>query len=370
MKKTLAIIWVAASILAVSSLAKGKEGDLCIITEMYIAGVPAQQITGELQVPRDWLEDGELIIEGQASKEVEKVEITLDNGKTWQPAQGTTSWYYSVQPLPGEKFRIAARAWCKGTPSHPYRRKFYKTVFIGKTSRDIIEGIFRKIELYYQGKNRLQVMKLFSRRFRSPLYSNYRELEVQIRNDFQWGSGMEYRFYIDQVLKSGNIYIVQTHWDLTYLGLLEPKHGYTEFHFDAGNQWKIVDIRGDKPFGIIEEPKPDLEVVESEIQGTSPDNMRFILTIPVHNNGRIAARRVVVKATCRNAYNNPGSTATTTVKTIPIMGINIVTLEVNGYDWLLESTTCTITVDPQNRISETNEDNNRVQKTFATSPYP
>ncbi len=372
MKKTFILAVVTALLALHSPAVKAEEANLCVITEMYIAGLPAKDIQGELQVPQDWLEDGELVIEGQASKHVEKVEVTLDGGKTWKTAQGTSSWFFSIQPLPKENFKIAARTWCQGKPAHPYRRRFYKVSYVGKTSRAIIEEVFHKIELYYQGKNRLQIMKLFSRRLRSPLYSNYRELEVQIRNDFQWGSGMDFHFYIDQVLKSENIYIVQTHWDLTYLGLLEPKHGYTEFHFDSGNEWKIVDIRGDKPFGIVEEPKPDLEIAGDEIQGTFQGGYPTgTVIVPVHNNGRIAARKVAVKVYCKDnggiGYPPASATQTKTIKVVPIMSVQVVTFTMTasggGLGWF-PPVTCTITVDPQNRISELNEENNTAEVTF------
>ncbi len=369
MKKGTLVALALFSLMAISGTSRGEKETPCTITEMYIAGVPAKEVRHTLVVPRDWLEGGKLIIEGEASQAAEKIEVTLDGGKTWQTAQGTTSWYCSFQPLPGEKLKIGARAWCGGKPAPLYRRKLYRASFTGKTAKEIVVEKLRAMELLYQGENRLQFMKLFSKRLRSPLYSNYRDLEVQVRNDFQWGGAIQYRFYTDQVLRSNGIHMVQTHWNLTYLGLMEPKEGYTEFHFDPGDSWKVVDIRGDKPFGIIEEPKPDLYIVEDEIDGKfiafAPVGMVLVV---VHNGGRIAARKVLVKVHCRDigpvgAFPPSEATATATIKVVPINGVAVVNLLLQAPEWH-PPVTCIITVDPKNRISEIDESNNRAQKLF------
>jgi len=350
----------------------GEAAPSCTITEMYIAGIPVEEISGNLTITRDWLEKGEIVIEGEAPPQAEKVEVTLDGGKTWHEAQDTPSWFYSFQPLPGEQYRIGARAWCKGKPAPAHRKKFYKAHYTSKTSREIVAEKLHQVELFYQGKNRLQFMTLFSKRLRSPLYSNYRDLEVQVRNDFQWGGAIQYHFYIDQILRTDGIYIVQTHWDMTYVGLMEPKEGYTEFHFDPGNGWKVADIRGDKPFGIIEEPKPDLYIVEDEIKGEFPQAFPTgTVIVPVHNGGRVSARKVVVKIYCMDeggfGYPPSAAKATSTVKTIPIMGTRIVTFVLQaggGFGAWNPPVTCIIIVDPKNRVSEINEDDNRAQKVF------
>ena len=371
-KVTLAAL-ALLSLMALSGISRGGKGAPCTITDMYLAGVPAEEVRHTLVVPRDWLEDGELVIEGEAPQAAEKIEVTLDGGKTWHTAKGTTSWYYSFQPLPRERFKIGARAWCQGRPATLYRKKFYNVSFTGKTAREIVTGRLQAMALFYQGKNRLQFMKLFSRWLRSPLYSNYRDLEVQVRNDFQWGGTIQYRFYLDQALKNGSTYIARTHWYLTYLGLMEPKEGYTEFHFDSGDRWKVTDIRGDKPFGIIEEPKPDLYIGEDEIQGEFPVGYPTgTLMVPIHNRGRIAARRVVVKVHCKGMGGFAGAgqaedTETTVIKVVPIMGTRVATLILTATGGNLEwfpPVTCNIAVDPQNRISELDEGNNRSQKTF------
>ncbi len=336
----------------------------CKIDSVRVADIPVERLKGEFVIPWDLLSKGKLMIEGEASGNVEKVEVTVDGGKNWESVNGTELWDYEFTPSLEKKFKLGVRACCSGK-CYLYRRKFYNLIVSSKTSRDIIENKFLTISIAYETKNLGKILPLFSKWIRSPLYSNYRDLEVQIRNDFQWGEAIQYKFFIDQILKNENIYMVRTHWFLTYLGLLEPKEGDTEFHFDASQNWKIVDIRGDKPFGIIEEPKPDLYIAEDEVTGIITYNYydNDILIVVVHNDGIIAARKVLLKVKCGNNYT-PYKISTKLIKVVPIKGVKVVNVILPKISWEGTNVRCTIWVDPYNRISELNEDNNVVEKVF------
>ena len=344
------LLFLVLALSFLSSVAYSLE--LCMIQNLEIADVPASKIKSILVVPWDWLEDETLPIYGTATDAVSEVELSFDGGKSWVSLEARDVWSYSWKVEDTAEAQLKIRVKC-GDKVVPYRRRSYRIKIVKETSKEIIKHKLKLIETYYQLKNSIAIMKLFSQMLRSPLYRNYRDLWIQIRNDLQWGEGIQLHFYVDQILRDENLYIVKTHWDLTYLGLLEPKEGYTEFHFDAGDRWKIVDIRGDRVFGIIEEPKPDLFIIADEVNGNI-SGYDVTLWIPVHNGGRIAARKVEVSVTCNDGYCN--KTSSVFLKVVPIKGLNIgvVILNMCGGSPVY----CNINVDPKNRISELSEDNN------------
>ncbi len=346
MRKLLFFVFILSFM---SSIGYGRK--LCMIQDLKIADIPASRIKGVLIVPWDWLEDETLPIYGTATDAVNMIELSFDGGKSWVSLEASDVWSYNWKVEDINELQLKIRAKC-GDKIVPYRRRSYRIKIVRETSKEIIKNKLKLIETYYQLKNSTAIMKLFSQMLRSPLYRNYRDLWIQIRNDLQWGEGIQLHFYVDQILRDENIYIVKTHWDLTYLGLLEPKEGYTEFHFDAADGWKIVDIREEKVFGIIEEPKPDLFIIAEEISGSWGYDV--VITVPVHNGGRIAARKVEVNVSCNDGYCS--KTSSIFLKVVPIKGLSIGVITLNmcgGYPVY-----CNINVDPKNRISELNEDNN------------
>ena len=348
-----------------SSIAYG--GKLCMIQDLKIADIPASRIKGVLIVPWDWLEDEALPIYGTATDAVNTVELSFDGGKSWISLEAGDVWSYDWKVEDTNELQLKVRAKCEDKIV-PYRRRSYRIKIVRETSKEIIKNKLKLIETYYQLKNSTAIMKLFSQMLRSPLYRNYRDLWIQIRNDLQWGEGIQLHFYVDQILRDENIYIVETHWDLTYLGLLEPKEGYTEFHFDAAGEWKIVDIREDKVFGIIEEPKPDLFIIADEITGNVGYNSVTVV-VPVHNGGRIAARKVEISVSCNQHYDvyNINLASFMVLKLVPIKGLSIGVVNLHTDLDLIPGIPvyCNINIDPKNKISELNEDNNLVSVTIS-----
>lgn len=220
----------------------------------------------------------------------------MDKGESWQRAERTNHWSFSFSPEEYHRYDIGVRCLAGNVPSPMYRQKTFRVRYENKRTKEVIAKQLRKLERSYRIKSRFQIMALISRNVVTTMYPNFRALEEEIKNDIQWGQDILYRFYIDQVLRNKSIHMVRTHWYLTYWGLERPEEGETEFYFDFGDRVKIANIRGEKPFGLIERAYPDLMVDASEHQYVGQGFGGNILVL-VHNIGKITAKKVKIKVT-------------------------------------------------------------------------
>jgi hypothetical protein len=84
-------------------------------------------------------------------------------------------------------------------------------------------------------------------------YQNYprgwHNLRKSIENDFKSLNSVVLRFSVNQVFEIEKVIMAETHWRLTYAGLLEPEEGYVEIHFDPADNMKILVQKKDLYFG-------------------------------------------------------------------------------------------------------------------------
>jgi len=207
----------------------------------------------EVTIIRDDLtRDREILIAGQAQGGgplVEKVEVSLDNGQTWKEAAGRERWQYQFLPLPNYTYYLAFRVTnADGVVSDQKRFGITRLTYLPITLSELIQRQADELAKAYMSKNLERYMGLISRDYQN-LPPGWFRLRRAIENDFRSLNNITLRFTVNQVYETDTAIIADVFWRLTYGGLLEPKEGTVEIHFDPADHLKIILQRKDLYFG-------------------------------------------------------------------------------------------------------------------------
>jgi len=209
--------------------------------------------TSEVTVIKDDLtRDRQVIISGQAlggGPVVAKVEVSLDNGQTWKEAQGREKWQYQFAPLPNYAYYLTFRvANADGAVSDPKQFGITRLTYLPITLLELIQQQADELARAYMSKNLERYMGLISRDYQN-IPPGWFRLRRAIENDFRSLNNITLRFTVNQVFELKGAIMADIHWRLTHAGLLEPKEGYVEIHFDPADHLKIILQRKDLYFG-------------------------------------------------------------------------------------------------------------------------
>ncbi len=207
----------------------------------------------EVTIIRDDLtRDREILIVGQAQGGgplVEKVEVSLDNGQTWKEATGHERWQYQFLPLPNYTYYLTFRVTnADGVVSDQRRFGVTRLTYLPLTLSELIQRQADKLAKAYMSKDLERYMGLISRDYQN-IPAGWFRLRRAIENDFRSLNNITLRFTVNQVYETDTAIIADVYWRLTYGGLLEPKEGTVEIHFDPADQLKIILQRKDLYFG-------------------------------------------------------------------------------------------------------------------------
>jgi len=180
---------------------------------------------------------------------VERVEVSLDGGQTWREAPGREKWHYEFTPLPNYTYHLTLRVFnADGVASDPKRIGITRLTYLPLTLSELIQQQADELARAYMSKDLQKYMGFISRG-----YQNYprgwHRLRRSIENDFRSLNNIVLRFTVNQVYELKETVMADIYWRLTYAGLLEPKEGYVEIHFDPADQLKIILQRKDLYFG-------------------------------------------------------------------------------------------------------------------------
>lgn len=209
--------------------------------------------TGKVTIIKDDLtRERKVLIVGLAEGEktaVERVEVSLDGGQTWKEATGREKWHYEFLPLPNYTYHLTLRVFnADGVASDPERFGITRLTYLPLTLSELIQQQADELASAYMSKDLQKYMGCISRG-----YQNYprgwHRLRRAIENDFRSLNNIVLHFTVNQVYELKESIMADIHWRLTYAGLLEPKEGYVEIHFDPTDQLKIILQRKDLYFG-------------------------------------------------------------------------------------------------------------------------
>ncbi|MBN1255763.1 MAG: hypothetical protein JXA50_10865 [Deltaproteobacteria bacterium] len=209
--------------------------------------------TSEVTVIKDDLtRERKILIGGQSAgggPPVEKVEVSLNGGQTWKEATGREKWQHEFLPLPNYTYHLTLRVTnADGAVSNPKTFGIKRLTYLPITLSELIEERLDELAKVYMAKDRDRYMGFISRG-----YQNYprgwQNLRKAIENDFKSLNNIVLSFSVNQIFELEEMIMADIHWRLTYAGLLEPKEGYVEIHFDRNDQLAILVQKNDLYFG-------------------------------------------------------------------------------------------------------------------------
>jgi hypothetical protein len=239
-------------LLSFLTLAWGAAADEPGITS---ARIGKKELKGKIEltvIKDDLTRERNILIVGLAEgggPRVEKVEVSLDSGQTWKEATGRERWQYEFSPLPNYTYFLTLRVFnADGVVSNPKEFGITRLTYLPITLSELIQQQADELARAYMSKDLQRYMGLISTGYQN-IPRGWHRLRRAIENDFRSLNNIVLRFTVNQVFELEDVFIADIHWKLTYAGLLEPKEGYVEIHFDPADQMKIVLQRKDLYFG-------------------------------------------------------------------------------------------------------------------------
>jgi hypothetical protein len=246
--------WSISSLVLLSLLtvAWGAAADEPRITSATIGKKDLMETSEVTVIKDDLTREQNILIVGRAEgggPRIEKVELSLNGGQTWRETTGYERWQYEFSPLPNYTYHLTFRVTnADGIVSNPKAFGITRLTYLPITLSELIQKRLDELAKAYMAKNRNGYMDFISRG-----YQNYprgwHNLRKSIENDFKSLNNVVLRFSVNQVFEIEKVIMADIHWKLIYAGLLEPKEGYVEIHFDPTDQFKILVQRKDLYFG-------------------------------------------------------------------------------------------------------------------------
>jgi hypothetical protein len=235
----LTVAWGAAAEEPTVTMAKIGNKDLMGKTEVTII---KDDLTRERKILLVGMTEG-------GGPQVEKVEVSLDGGQTWKEATGREKWHYEFLPLPNYTYYLTLRVTnADGAVSNPKRFGITRLTYLPITLSELIQQQVDELARAYMSQDLQKYMSLISRDYQN-IPRGWHRLRRAIENDFRSLNNIVLRFTVNQVYELQGAVMADIYWRLTYAGLLEPKEGYVEIHFDPADQLKIILQRKDLYFG-------------------------------------------------------------------------------------------------------------------------
>jgi hypothetical protein len=261
------------------------------------ARIGKKDLTGtiELTVIKDDLtRERNILIVGLAEgggPRVEKVEVSLNGGQTWKEATGRERWQYEFPPLPNYTYFLTLRVTnADGVVSNPKEFGITRFTYLPITLSELIQQRADELARAYMSNNLERYMGFISRDYKNYPSGWYR-LRRAIENDFRSLNNIILRFSVNQIFELEGVIMADIHWKLTYAGLLEPKEGYVEIHFDPEDQLKILVQKKDLYFGAAVIGHDGRIQITTAPPGPGPTQYIFTVT----DLDKVGANRVSVR---------------------------------------------------------------------------
>lgn len=228
-----------------------RELDPPTISFTTIGGNPVDDTSVPIDVYRDQLESGKLVIRGSAESAqctLSKVEVSLNDGSSWAAAQDTSSWSYSFQPS-AQTYQVRARAVdAAGTVSEEALNAIELTYHSTTPEEDLLD-IFNKLITAYLNKNSSGFLDLTSSNYNSSYegIEDSNSLDDSLGNKFIANPVMYLKYQVNSVTASGDTGQVSFNWTAN-----QSSAGYTEsavFQFAKEEEgWRFITVRDDHTF--------------------------------------------------------------------------------------------------------------------------
>jgi hypothetical protein len=209
-----------------------------------IANRPTPSFGGYMKLNKSRLIDGRMKLEGNAESarcDIDRVEISANDGATWARAEGRGSWSYSFVPREGN-YEFVAKA-VDADKQESAVTQMVEVYYIDKTDEELLRIDFDALMSAYRDKDSGGFMDGVSSMFSSSGSSieDRSRLDQSLNAKFNEQTSVYVRYLVSSVTVSGNTGRVMFNWDAN-----KSSAGYTHtgtFVFDLDDEgWKLLTV--------------------------------------------------------------------------------------------------------------------------------
>lgn len=220
--------------------------------EVKDVSVAGQSIKGgeSLELVLTDLEEGKVIIRGKAQgikTNVEKVEISLDEGRFWEPVEGIEEWTFSFVPEDGKNYPVSIRALdTKGKKSRLVNVDLsYRAITL--TQEEQIRRMLRKLEDIYTDEDQAKFLSYFSEED----YPDYYTFVESIEYTFDNNNNLKVKITPQEIRIEGQAAIVKADYNKTWdTGSSRTGKNKIIRLKKIGGIWKITSLEDERMFTI------------------------------------------------------------------------------------------------------------------------
>lgn len=279
-----------------------------------VAGLSADGISDRADIYRNMLENGKLVITGAASSEtcdLDRVEVSTDNGSTWAQAQDAAAWTYEFTPSDGD-YDILARAFDELDNQSGDMFQAVAITYNTKTEEDNLREIFEAMIQAYKDRNTSNFMEYTASSYSSRYDSieDYNSLDNSLDNKFAANPTLYLRHKIDQITVSGQEGRVAFQWDAD-----SSTSGYSQYatfiYAKESGAWQFETVEDDNTFLRYTSVAGTMELTSGKttLIADETDNTTITATIRDTANNLIRDGTVVTFTTTTGSITSSATTS-------------------------------------------------------------
>ncbi|MFA5927872.1 MAG: FecR domain-containing protein [Candidatus Margulisiibacteriota bacterium] len=214
----------------------------------------------EMNLQSDNLISNMIVIRGRASQsmmQVKKVEVSIDGGRTWRTAEGTTAWTYQFTPATNTTYEVQIRAEnTLGIKSEPSLMDQVSVIYQRITNTQLLTSIVQDLVRLFSNEDTISMINYVSDSY----YGGKGTLQNDLDQAFSAWSNINLSvssMVIDLVGETQAT--AQFRWSKSYteIGTSKTESGASQLNFVKEDSWKLKSISGDRVFTlppVVEEP--------------------------------------------------------------------------------------------------------------------
>ncbi|NQT46951.1 MAG: hypothetical protein HQ593_05735 [Candidatus Omnitrophica bacterium] len=218
--------------------------DEALFESILVAGRDISEISAFV-VDEEDLDGGEIVVKAQTSDNIEKIEVSVDAGKSWDGVPGMREYSYSFTPQMGKEYPVLVRG---VTTSGKYTSNHIAVVQY--KPRALYESIGRFLDemRYAYMDERHDTFMAF---FEPDEYESFTTLKENIQQTFDDSSNFNIKILVRNISYQDDLYIVRVDWDLRYNNTSTAKGRNDIIRLiKKDGEWKVVDLDNEGMFVV------------------------------------------------------------------------------------------------------------------------
>ncbi len=261
LKKLALLLLLFISVLSTDASAKwwifGQSEETVATRYLYLNDISFNELDQQVTLYRDLLPDGRVILRGKAQSgksQIGKIEISLDNRESWQPARkdANGSFEFSFTPELNKTYDLYVKILNTTGKSNEIDETYRQLTVSDSDIESIIRTALDSMVQAYMEEN----PRAFMASVNPDFAGDYAFLDKAIRQDFGAFDGLQLAYTLNNVASGsgGKVYVALSYNRLVtsaYSGETLSDKGLTEFTFSLnGNRATVLSMKNPLIFGL------------------------------------------------------------------------------------------------------------------------